>query len=78
MIVVSDTSPLTALLTVGEAGILTIPVIGGGRRASPEILAPRNVRDSSVRSGMFIGTQSHKAPPALRQERHAGPGALRV
>lgn len=48
MIVVSDTSPLTALLTVGEAGLLT--------KLFTEVVIPEAVRDELLRS--------HSPPPA--------------
>jgi predicted nucleic acid-binding protein len=42
MIVVSDTSPLTALLTVGEAGLLS--------RLFGDVIIPEEVRDELARS----------------------------
>jgi predicted nucleic acid-binding protein len=42
MIVVSDTSPLTALVTVGEAGLLT--------KLFTEVVIPEAVRDELLRS----------------------------
>jgi hypothetical protein len=36
----------------------------------PGNLIPWHMRDSSVRSGIFIATRPNKAPLKLRQERH--------
>lgn len=48
MMVVSDTSPLTALLTVGEADLLP--------RLFAEVVIPQAVRDELLRSHSFLPT----------------------
>ena len=57
MIVVSDTSPLTALLTIGEAHIL--PQLFG------EVIIPQAVRGELLRS--------HRQLPAISEGRLTNP-----
>jgi len=68
MIVVSDTSPLTALLAVGEASILTA-LFG-------EVVVPGAVRDELLRSHSSLPAWVHVA--AVKDTVQAGRYALAV